>query len=121
MPILYDRIQQLCAEEGTSVTALCKQLQISRSALSELKSGRSKTLSAACTAAIAKHFNVSLDYLLGGTEQRQSAAPGAVSDQALKAALFGQWEGVPDQLLQEVMAYAQFRWQQLQKGSGDGR
>ena len=115
MPILYDRIEQLCAETGTSVTALCKQLQISRSALSELKSGRSKTLSASCTAAIAKHFQVSIDYLLGGTQQRCSAPSEALSNRQLKVALFGQWEGVSDSLLQEVLDFARFRWERAQK------
>ena len=115
MPILYERIQLLCQENGTNITALCKDLGISRSALSELKSGRSKTLSAACTAAIAKHFNVSLDYLLGGTEQRRSAPAPALSPDQLKQALFGRCEGVPDELLAQVLDYARFCLEQRKK------
>lgn len=65
---MYDRIEALCAERGTNVTAMCRQLGISRSSLAELKSGRSKSLNADTVAAIAQYFGTTLDYLVGRTD-----------------------------------------------------
>ena len=65
MSTMYERIDRLCKDNGTNVTAMCKELEIARSSLSELNSGRSKTLSAEKTAKIASYFGVSVDYLLG--------------------------------------------------------
>lgn len=50
MSTMYERIDALCKKRETNVTAMCRELEISRSSLSELSSGRSKTLSAEKTA-----------------------------------------------------------------------
>ena len=68
MLTIYERIDALCKERGTKVTAMCKELSIARSSLSELSRGRSKTLSADKMSKIAKYFGVSVDYLLGKTD-----------------------------------------------------
>ncbi len=68
MSTMYERIDALCKKRETNVTAMCRELEISRSSLSELSSGRSKTLSAEKTAKIATYFGVSVDYLLGKDE-----------------------------------------------------
>lgn len=68
MLTIYERIDALCKERRTNVTAMCKELSIARSSLSELSRGRSKTLSADKMSKIAKYFGVSVDYLLGKTD-----------------------------------------------------
>ena len=68
MLTIYERIDALCKERGTNVTAMCKELSIARSSLSELSRGRSKTLSADKMSKIAEYFGVSVDYLLGKTD-----------------------------------------------------
>ena len=65
MADMYSKIEQLCKENNTNITAMCRLLDISRSTLSELKAGRTKTLSAEYTTKIASYFHVSVDYLLG--------------------------------------------------------
>ena len=55
MSELYNLIESLCKEKGTNITAMCKAAKISRAPLTELKMGRSKTLS--------------VDYLLGNKEK----------------------------------------------------
>ena len=65
MADMYSKIEQLCKENNTNITAMCRLLDISRSTLSELKAGRTKTLSAEYTTKIASYFHVSADYLLG--------------------------------------------------------
>lgn len=75
MSTMYERIDRLCKDNGTNVTAMCKELEIARSSLSELNSGRSKTLSAEKTAKIASYFGVSVDYLLGNEPKPSSETP----------------------------------------------
>lgn len=70
MSDLYKRINSLCKESGTNVTAMCKELDIARSSLSELNAGRTKTLSAEYLSRIANRFNVTIDYLLGWDEKK---------------------------------------------------
>lgn len=62
---LYDRIKTACETKGITVSALCLQLGMSKSVLSDLKSGRKKTLSSDTLGRIAAHLSVSADYLLG--------------------------------------------------------
>lgn len=69
MSELYNLIENLCKEKGTNVTAMCKAVGMSRSPLTELKMGRSKSLSAATLSKIAAFFGVSVDYLLGNEEK----------------------------------------------------
>lgn len=62
---MYRTIEQLCQIKRTNVTAMCRELEISRSVLSELKAGRTQTLSTHNTEKIAQYFGVSVGYLLG--------------------------------------------------------
>ncbi len=65
MEKMYQVIEQLCQQRKTNVTAMCRDLGIGRSVLSELKSGRTQMLSTANTEKIAQYFGVSVEYLLG--------------------------------------------------------
>lgn len=69
MSELYNLIENLCKKNGTNITAMCKEAKISRAPLTELKMGRSKTLSSATLSKIASYFGVSVDYLLGNEEK----------------------------------------------------
>ena len=66
MSELYNRIDKLCKEKGVSITAMCKDAKVSRSSLTDLKSGRSKELSTEALAKIADYFKVTMDYLSTG-------------------------------------------------------
>ena len=59
---MYDKIYELCVEKGIKPAALCKAIGIPKSTLSELKQGRTKTLSTQTLSKIAQYFNVSLGY-----------------------------------------------------------
>lgn len=71
MSELYELIENLCKEKGTNITAMCKASGVSRAPLTELKMGRSKTLSSATLSKIAAYFGVSVDYLLGNEEKEK--------------------------------------------------
>ena len=68
MSVLYKRIEELCSEHGETITSMCKASGASRASLSDLKVGRKQSLSAETLSKIAAHFNVSVDYLLGRTD-----------------------------------------------------
>ena len=69
---MYERIEQLCFEAGVNVTTMCRKRR-ARSALSDYKAGRIKSLAADKLAKIAGYFNVSVDHLLG--KEEKPAAP----------------------------------------------
>ena len=71
MSDLYSNIHALCEKEGIKDGTLCSNIGIRRSFLSELKAGRTKSLSAEVLSKIAAYFNVSVDYLLTG-EQKEN-------------------------------------------------
>lgn len=71
MSDLYSNIHSLCEKEGIKDGTLCANIGIRRSFLSELKAGRTKSLSAEVLSKIAAYFNVSVDYLLTG-EQKEN-------------------------------------------------
>lgn len=71
MSDLYSNIHALCEKEGIKDGTLCANIGIRRSFLSELKAGRTKSLSTEVLSKIASYFNVSVDYLLTG-EQKEN-------------------------------------------------
>lgn len=68
MSELYIRIENLCKEHKISITAMCKEAMVSRGSITDLKQGRSKTLSSEAISKIAEYFGVSVDYLLNGED-----------------------------------------------------
>ena len=68
---MYNRIEELCKEKNITVTEMCRELKITRSSLSELSSGRAKSISADKVSKIADMFEVSASYITGETEQKK--------------------------------------------------
>ncbi len=71
MSNLYERIEVICKENNTNITAMCREAGVSRASLSELKMGRNKTLSYETLSKIADWFNLSVDQLTGN-EQKET-------------------------------------------------
>lgn len=71
MDDLYTRIENMCKSAGTNVTTMCREAGVPRSALSDYKAGRIKSLSTDKLSKISNYFGVSIDYLLGNTEQKE--------------------------------------------------
>lgn len=65
---LYERLQKLCKENGTSVTALCQKITGSSGNLSTWKN---ENLRPEWLAAISDEFGVSVDYILGKTPVKE--------------------------------------------------
>ncbi len=97
---LYLRIENLCKEQGITVTDLCRFCEIPRATLSDFKCGRVKSLSAAVLNKIAQYFSVTVDYILGNAPKED--------EDALKVALFGGGSNVTDEMWNEVKRYAMY-------------
>lgn len=73
MSEIYERIESLCKKAGINITTMCKETEVPRSALSDYKAGRTKSLSAATLSKIAVYFGVTVDYLLGNVKKEKPA------------------------------------------------
>lgn len=85
MSTLYERIENLCVDLGINITQMCREADVPRGNLTDLKKGRQMGLSAQNLNKIANYFNVSVDYLLTG-EQKEKA-PIDVVDEDLRVYL----------------------------------
>ena len=65
MCTLHSRIIELCKEKGISASRMCLDLGMSKSTVSDLKSGRKKSFTAETAQKIASYFGVSVGYLIG--------------------------------------------------------
>lgn len=75
MSKLYNKIETLCKAHGITITTMCKSAGVSRSSLTDLKSGRSKELSAVAITKIAKYFEMSIDYFIGEENEDKESTP----------------------------------------------
>lgn len=115
---MYTIIEQLCQEHGIRPGKLCGDLGISRGILSDLKTGRTRRLSAENLERIAAYFHVSTDSLLGSPEIKKAPTANGerkISDEELKFALWGDSTEVDDDDLDDVRRYAAFL-QERKKG-----
>ena len=106
MDSLYNKLKSLCEERGISLAKMCAECGISKSIPTELKSGRTKTLSYSAMKKISDYFGVSIDSLSGATDSNKKSPP--ASEEAVKVALFGGDTEVTDEMWNEVMSYAEY-------------
>lgn len=102
MSDLYNRIESLCKDNGINITTMCKETGASRGSLTDLKAGRSVTLSQKALLKIADYFNVTVDYLISGTKENSESVS---KDDNIKFALWGTSD-VDDEVLADVKHYA---------------
>lgn len=62
---LYERIVELCKKKGVSCSRMCSDLGLSKSTMSELKAGRTKSISTVTAQKFAIYLDVTVDELLG--------------------------------------------------------
>ena len=71
MVTLYERLRFLCESRGVKGGRMCTDLGISKSLMTDLKSGRKKGVNADTAQKIASYFDVSVGYLLGEEEKEK--------------------------------------------------
>lgn len=74
MCTLYERIITLCKERGVTGSRVCLELGLSKSTLSDIKSGRKKSMHPDTIQKFATYFGVSVDYLLGNETENAPTA-----------------------------------------------
>ncbi len=113
--IFFERFAELCKGIGETPNSVAKTLGISSGSVTAWKNGtepRNKTLSA-----IADHFGVSTDYLLGKETEKAPTGSGERSVSDAKAAFFEGYgddlsEEEKDALWEDARVYAKFKAQQ---------
>lgn len=73
MNIIYKNIESQCQINKITIGKLCGEIGIRRSLLSDLKCGRKSSLSADTLTKIASYFNVSVDYLIGVSDEKEKS------------------------------------------------
>lgn len=78
MYTIYNEIKDLCDGRGIKPGKMCSDIGLSRSILTDLKTGRKKTISTPTAQKIADYFGVTVDRVLGNEgpeEQKENPAP----------------------------------------------
>ena len=96
---LYERIDNLCKENNTNITRMCKSAGVQRSALSDFKSGKNKTISFSNLQKIADYFNMTVDELVNGKKSPDSMS----EDDELNEYLFSKTKGATKEELEKVI------------------
>lgn len=71
MATLHERLTKLCEKRGIKGAQMCRDLGISKSLMTDLKSGRKKGVNAETAQKLASYFNVTVGYLLGEEEKEK--------------------------------------------------
>lgn len=75
MSTLYESINSLCKERGIKGGKMCVDIGISKTTMTDLKSGRRTGISMDTARKIADYFGVSVDRVLGSEQKEKSSTP----------------------------------------------
>lgn len=75
MGTLYESIKALCDSAGIKPGKMCVDIGISKSTVTDLKSGRRDSVSLETAQKIADYFGVSVDRVLGSEQKEKSPTP----------------------------------------------
>lgn len=94
MCTFYERIIELSAKKGVSGSRVCLELGLSKSTLSDIKSGRKKGVSAETAQKFADYFGVTVGYLLGkaDTEKAPTVSGGRDILDEIDIAFYGEYK-----------------------------
>lgn len=81
---LYQKIELLCQNKGVKIADLSRNTGINKTVFSELKKGRSKTLSLDKLILVADYFEISLDELVGRKRKTPDEKSSEVIDKIMK-------------------------------------
>lgn len=102
MCTFYERVQALCKSKGVSASRMCLDLGLSKSTMSDIKSGRKKGVSTSTAAKMAAYLGVSVGFLLGEEEnEKPTAQDDGLSDNQRMLMEFA--KSVPDDKAEMVL------------------
>lgn len=82
MSELYKRLVELCESRGITGYRMCKDCKLSPSTMTDIKSGRKKTLNAESASRVAEYFGVSVPYLYGQETKKSPSEDEAIKELA---------------------------------------
>lgn len=111
------RLKELRAKKGLSQSAFAKAFGVAQNTVSNWENGN-RTLDAETASRIANYFHVTVDYLLGRTDEpRQLSLDEQL--EGIEFALYGEVKDLTDEEKQDILTYIRFKKQQDQlKRSG---
>lgn len=116
---LYEKIERLCETRGINVTEMCRSANVPRSALSDYKTGRKKTINLKNLEKIADFFTITLDELTGREPKKGAPTQEGerrISDDDVKLALFGGAGDVTDEMWNEALFAVELIKKRHEKG-----
>ena len=102
--MFYDVFTQLCQKRGISDTTAIQAMHLSTGNLKNWKNGR--TPKTEVLKKVADYFDVSVDYLLGKTED-QNPKTDKITKEDIKFALFD-GENVTEEMFNDVLDFVEF-------------
>lgn len=99
------RLKQLRKSFGITQTEFAKEFNISQGTIGMWETGQ-RTPDIEMLSKIARRFNVSIDYLLGETDETKKSP--SISDEDVKVALFGGDGEVTPEMWDDVRKYVEF-------------
>ena len=94
MCTLYERIQELCKSKGVSASRMCLDLGLSKSTMSDMKSGRKTGVSMPTAQKIAGYFGITVDELYGEEKEKPTAQGDGLTEK--RKALIDFAQSVPE-------------------------
>lgn len=85
MSILYNRLYDLCLQNGITGYKMCADNGLSKNLMTELKSGRKKGINAETANKLASYFGVTVAYLLGVDDQPEKKEAPSLSEDAVSS------------------------------------
>ncbi len=114
--MFFTVFENLCKSKGKSATAIGSELGISKTTISYWRNTEGVIPKQEVLVKIAKHFDVTVDYLLGNEKEN----PTADSDEALMFALWGgDTANVTPKMLSKVKEFAQFVQEEERRKKND--
>ena len=98
----YERIKQLRLNKKVSQEEIAKFLGVTKQAYSLYELGK-RNVDNETLLKLSEYFNVSIDYLLGKSEDKNE-----VTDEDIKFALFEGADNITDEMYEEVKEFANF-------------
>lgn len=118
---LYESILSLCQEHGIKGGKMCVDLGLSKSLMTDLKSGRKKGITAETAQKIADYFSVSVDRVLNGPGTKKAPTPEGereITMDDFTYAFYKESKDLPDEKKKMLLDMARFMKSDIEKGKG---
>ena len=102
-----NNLRSLRKEKRLTLIELSQKVNINKTSIARYETGEVE-MKADVLQMFANFFNVSTDYLLGKTDDRNATAAAAPELEGVKLALYNQTEELTEEQLQDVLKFVEF-------------